>query len=661
MHEPSPTIVHVNNVPSSPAHSPARVSRRRRWWIGLGIVAVLIAIFVLLFDWNWLRGPVERAVSAKTGREFHLGHLDVDLGRITTVRGERLSLGNVPWSKRGAMAEMNAAEIDVEFWPLLRGSLRLPEIRLEHPTLLLEAGNDSHPGNWVFDQSDGDGSMPRLGRLLVHNGRLQYIDDASRSDVDVAINSLAPPSSDQRAAPIGIDGKGRWKGYPFSLKGNTASPLELSQTEHPFRIDLRGSAGATRTHVRGTLTNPFQFRVFDLQMALSGQDMEDLYPLIGVAIPSTPPYKLDGRLRRDGDVWRYEKFTGTAGDSDLSGTAEIDLRNKRPFLRADLASKRLDFDDLAGFVGAPPKTGTNESANAEQKRQAAQLAASPRVLPATPYDLSKLRAMDAQVRWRAQRINAPSWPLDGMDAALTLKDGLLRLDPLNFGVAGGDIRSTIGMDARNAVITTQLKASIRGIRLDQLFPDAALAKQASGAIGGELDLRGRGNSIAAMLGSADGSIGVGMGRGHVGNLIMELAGLDIAESLKYLLTKDRQIPVRCIFGDFGVQDGLMQSRALAFDSTDTIIVGEGNISLKNETLDLLLRPRPKDRSILSLRSPLRIGGTFKDPSLRPDFKALGVRGAIAVALGSIAPPAALLATFEPGPGKDSDCGGKYAQ
>nr|WP_205390084.1 AsmA family protein [Xanthomonas citri] len=615
----------------------------------------------MLFDWNWLRGPVERAVSAKTGREFHLGHLDVDLGRITTVRGERLSLGNASWSKRGAMAELNAAEIDVEFWPLLRGKLRLPEIRLEHPTLLLEAGNDSHPGNWVFDQSDGDGSMPRLGRLLVTNGRLQYIDDATRSDVDVAINSLAPPSSDQRAAPIGIDGEGRWKGYPFSLKGNTASPLELSQSEHPFRIDLRGSAGATRTHVRGTLTNPFQFRVFDLQMALSGQDMEDLYPLIGVAMPSTPPYKLDGRLRRDGDVWRYEKFTGTAGDSDLSGTAEIDLRNKRPFLRADLASKRLDFDDLAGFVGAPPKTGNNESANAEQKKQAAQLATSARVLPTTPYDLSKLRAMDAQVRWRAQRINAPSWPLDDMDASLTLKDGLLRLDPLNFGVAGGDIRFTIGMDARKAVITTQLKASIRGIRLDQLFPDATLAKQASGAIGGELDLRGRGNSIAAMLGSADGSIGVGMGRGHVGNLIMELAGLDIAESLKYLLTKDRQIPVRCIFGDFGVQDGLMQSRALAFDSTDTIIVGEGNISLKNETLDLLLRPRPKDRSILSLRSPLRIGGTFKDPSFRPDFKALGVRGAIAVALGSIAPPAALLATFEPGPGKDSDCGGKYAQ
>jgi len=105
----------------------------------------------------------------------------------------------------------------------------------------------------------------------------------------------------------------------------------------------------------------------------------------------------------------------------------------------------------------------------------------------------------------------------------------------------------------------------------------------------------------------------------------------------------------------------MQSRTLAFDTTDTLVIGEGTISLKQEQLDLLLRPRPKDRSILALRSPLHIGGSFKDPSFRPDFKALGIRGAIALTLASITPPAALLATIETGPGKDADCGGHYAK
>ena len=40
---------------------------------------------------------------------------------------------------------------------------------------------------------------------------------------------------------------------------------------------------------------------------------------------------------------------------------------------------------------------------------------------------------------------------------------------------------------------------------------------------------------------------------------------------------------------------------------------------------------------------------------------MGLRGAIALTLATITPPAALLATLELGPGEDSSCGGKYAK
>ena len=621
----------------------------------------LVLVLIAIWDWNWFKGPVERAVQAKTGREFHInGNLDLDLGRTLTVRADGLTFANADWSKQPKMASADRAEIDIRFWPLLRGQVRIPEIRMTRPDLLLEtAPKKDQPGNWDF-LGPSDGDPPVLQRLLIEDGRLQFLDAAGRTDILVSLNSGKPKRADS-APPLLVTGKGRWQGNPFTLDGNTESPLELTNSEHPFRIHLDGRAGATHAIASGTLTNPFALRTFDLDLMLSGQDMEDLYPLIGLAIPSTPPYKLKGRLKRDNDVWRYENFTGTAGDSDLGGTAQIEVGRERPFLKAELVSRRLDFDDLAGFVGAPPKTGSGESANAEQKKEAAALKASAKVLPDTPYNLTKLRAMDADVRWKAQRINAPSLPLDDMDAHLKLDAGLLRLEPLNFGVAGGDIRSTIRLDARKDTIDTGLKASIRQVQLGKLFPDAKLAEQASGGISGEIDLTGRGNSVAAMLGSSDGSVAVGMGKGHIGNLIMELAGLDVAESLKLLFTGDRQIPLRCAWGDFGVAGGVMTSKQLAFDTTDTLVLGEGTVDLKQEQLDLLLRPRPKDISILALRSPLRIGGTFKDPSFRPDFKALGIRGAIALTLGSIAPPAALLATIETGPGKDSNCGGRYAK
>jgi uncharacterized protein involved in outer membrane biogenesis len=656
--------VNTSPPPATPAASRWRLQRPgkrgQRWLIAAGALLAAIIILILLWDWNWFKGPVERAVQARTGRALHIGNLDVDLGRTTTIRADQITFANAKWAEQPQMAAADRVEIDIRVWPLLRGSVQLPEIRLQRPEVLLQtAPRKGEPGNWDF-LGGGGGDPPQLKRLHISDGKLQFLDEPGRTRVDLAVRSGAPKQADA-APPVLIEGKGRWQGAAFTLKGGTESPLELSDSDHPFRIHLDARAGATHAIASGTLTNPFQFQVFDLQFQLSGQDLEDLYPLIGIAIPSSPPYRLDGRLKREHQRWRYEKFSGRVGDSDLAGDVEIDVAGERPRLTANLLSKRLDFDDLAGFIGAPPKTGGDESANAEQKAEAARLAARSTLLPDKPYDLSKLRAMDADVRWKAQHISSPTLPLDDMDAHLLLDDGLLRLEPLNFGVAGGDIRSTIRMDARREQIATSLTASLRKVQLGQLFPDAKLAEQASGGITGDIRLRGNGNSIAAMLGSSDGDVALGMGRGHIGNLLMELAGLDVAESLKFLFTGDKQIPLRCAFGDFAVRDGLMQSRALAFDTTDTLVIGEGSINLKQEQLDLLLRPRPKDVSILALRSPLRIGGTFKDPSFRPDFKALGIRGAIALTLATITPPAALLATIETGPGKDADCGGRYAR
>lgn len=637
----------------------------RRAQIVLGVLLAAIVLLVVLFDWNWFKRPLEMAVQASTGRQLHIdGDLDVDLGRVTKVSADRLSFANAEWSKEPTMASADRVEVGFEVWPLLfKRETRIPEIRLAAPKLRLETGPQGI-GNWVFG-GDSNGKPVQLRRIWIEDGRLQFFDTAKKTDIDIAVNSVQEQGkSVQRkstAPPIEIKGKGRWTGNAFNVSGRAESPLELSNSDEPYRIDLRADAGPTRAHARGNLLNPFELRYFNLQFTLSGQDMEDLYPLIGIATPATPPYKLDGRLIRKADVWRYQDFTGVVGDSDLGGTANVTLGRKRPLLEADLVSKRLDLDDLAGFLGAPPQAGGDETTNPELKAQALQLAADTRVLPDKPYDLGKLRSMDADVRLKAHRINAPSLPLDDMDAHLKLNDGILELVPLNFGVAGGDIRSNFRMDAREASIRTRAQVSARRLNLSKLFPDVKLTQDAVGLIGGDIAITGTGNSIAAMLGSADGDIALGMGHGQISNLLMELAGIDIAEALKFLVTKDRKVPIRCAFGDFAVKDGLMQSRALAFDTEDTIIVGQGNISLKNETLDLELRPRPKDRSILALRSPLVVGGTFKDPSFHPDFKRLGLRGAVALALGSIAPPAALLATLELGPGKDSSCGGKYAK
>lgn len=640
--------------------------RRHPWLTALGVLVAGIIVLILLWDWNWFRRPIERFVHAKTGREFHIdGDLDVDLGRMTHVTADRLRFGNAAWSKEKQMAKTDRLAFSFALWPaIFKRDFRIPELRLTKPDLLLETGPDGR-GNWVFkDQEDSRGKQPEFRSLWVDGGRLRFVDAKGKTDIDISVDSEKAGANDS-GPPIVVAGKGRWKGNPFTLEGRGESPLDLRKPDEPYRIDVRAVAGPTRAHARGTLLDPLRMRDFNLMLALSGQNLDDLYPLLGLALPPTPPYSLNGRLTRKvnsttSSTWKYDGFTGKVGDSDLAGFAHFTTGKPRPRLDADLKSKRLDLDDLAGFIGGAPKAGGGEKTNPELAAKAASQEASGKLFPRDEFKLEKLRAMDANVRLRAARINTQRLPVDDMDAKLALKAGVLTLNPLNFGVADGNIRSVIRMDAREKTIRTRADIAAKGLTLGKLMPKAELGKTAIGRLGGDIHIATTGNSIAAMLGNASGDADVSMGEGRISKLLMELAAIDIAGILKVKLTGDKQIPIRCAFGDFAVKNGVMTPRALAFDTSETVITGTGTIDLRNERLDLTLKPKTRRFSPLSLRSPLYVEGSFKHPNIRPDYKRMGLRAAAAAALGAItAPAAALVATTDLGNAKGRQyCGGK---
>ena len=146
-----------------------------------------------------------------------------------------------------------------------------------------------------------------------------------------------------------------------------------------------------------------------------------------------------------------------------------------------------------------------------------------------------------------------------------------------------------------------------------------------------------------------------MGQGQISNLLLEIAGLNGAEILKFLFRGDQNVKLRCAAAAFNVKDGLMTSRALVLDTADTVVWGDGTVNLGTEAIDTYFKPYPKDASILTIRSPLKIAGTLGAPRTGPDKGALAGRAAAALALGVINPLLALAATIETGPGEDADC------
>ena len=132
-------------------------------------------------------------------------------------------------------------------------------------------------------------------------------------------------------------------------------------------------------------------------------------------------------------------------------------------------------------------------------------------------------------------------------------------------------------------------------------------------------------------------------------------GCLIGEILKFLAKGDRNTRVRCGGALFSVKDGIGTTDSFVFDTDDTRIEGSGTIDLKEEMLDLGLKPHPKDVSIFVMRGPLHITGPLSDPHFSAQKKGLFRRAGLAVLLGMVNPFAALIPLIETGTGKDADC------
>jgi AsmA protein len=278
------------------------------------------------------------------------------------------------------------------------------------------------------------------------------------------------------------------------------------------------------------------------------------------------------------------------------------------------------------------------------------------VLPDLPFKTERWDSVDADVTLKAKTIRrAKELPLEDLSAHLILRDSVLTLDPLDFGVAGGRLNAVISLDGRQDPIQARAQVRARKILLAKLFPTVALSQTSIGQINGEFDLTGKGNSVGRMLANSNGKVGLVVANGEISKMMMEKVGLHLWEILVLKVSGDKLVKLRCGVADFDVKGGVMHADALIFDTEVTTIVGTGSIDLGQEKLDLTLNPNTKDTSPVALRSPIYVRGSFAKPEVSVDKGRVAVRALGAIALGIASPVLALIPLIDAGPGKDSDC------
>ncbi|MEM5455994.1 AsmA family protein [Paraburkholderia phytofirmans] len=458
---------------------------------------------------------------------------------------------------------------------------------------------------------------------------------------------------------IGWTVKGTYNKTPVSGSGKVGGVLALQDANRPFPVQADVKAGDLHVGLVGTITDPAHLAAVDLRLWLQGNSMARLYSLTGVTLPDTPPYATEGRLvgqfKSTGNVFKYENFTGRVGGSDINGSLTYTAREPRPLLQGELVSRLLQFSDLAPVIGA-------DSNASKAKRGDATAQPSSKALPVEEFRTDRWKAIDADVKFTGRRIvKDVNLPITDLYTHVVMTDGVLSLEPLKFGVAGGTLASDIHLDGSATPLKGRFATSARHLKLKQLFPNFKTMQNALGEINGDAALTATGNSPAALAASSNGEVKALVTDGTVSRLLMEAAGLNVANVVYEKLFGNRDVKINCAAADFVATNGVLESRVFALDTDDAVIDIDGNVNMRDESMDLGVHPHTKGFRVFSLRSPLYVKGTFKDPHVGVNAAALALRGGAAVGLGLINPFAALIPLLAPSNNKPLPCTQLLAQ
>jgi uncharacterized protein involved in outer membrane biogenesis len=594
------------------------------WTFGTLVVLVCMAVaagyFFLTSD-NF-REIVESQASLYSGRKTKIEKVTVEWSSVPHVHLANVQFANAKWAKNEHMLKAEQIDFSIRLWPLLKGNLVLPRLVLRKPEVVVEKGPNDQL-NWDFGESPTATAVeavkpedrfetPLIGHLEITEGKITYQDSKRKLDLDGTISTATGKAGGQPQAELKL--KGKLEGQALVVNFTGGSAIMLRDTKEPYPIDLEITFGGTKLTAKGKVADPFKWADPDVDLTLSGPNLSEIYPLLGIPGPPTPPYKISGKLERDPGVWKFVKTKWHAGDSDLAGDIFVDERKKPNFLTAKLVSSNLAFKDLAPLIGAPPGKGTQ---NAKQAQTQRQMEATGNLFPNVPLHTEKLRAMNMDVTLDARKVVAPDYlPVQALSFRVLINNGVAKVNPLKLAVLGGGaIAGELGIDARTD--TPKVHANLRGngIELKTFFRNSRFFDTTQGKIQGAVNLAGVGRSLAHVMGSANGHVEIASTGGSVSSLMVSLAGLQLFDALILYVAGDNRIPILCAAGRMNFNNGAVTFDRTLFDTQKSILRVNGTVDLKSQVVNAEVRAEPKSFDLLDLHGPVGVHGKIRQPQV----------------------------------------------
>ena len=590
--------------------------------VALGVFAALV-VLACAFDWNWCRPMIRRYVMSHSGRDIRFDDLQVHWrdGLDPTIEFRGLTIGNAPWAASHEPF-IRAGHIAATLsWRSLGSDMTIVNlIELEDAQVDMERLADGLR-NWRVTHPDDRGPPHvRVLALDAQRSTLHLIHRGIGLEIDARTAPLpAPETLAARAAPPltrRLSFSGTIAGHAFDGDAHVSDVLTFGAT--PRQFAMRGTArlGALKLDASGVSNDVHALGDVDLDATLAAEGTGPAWPL-PEAVARVRPLVARGHVARSGDHWTAEGLRLAAGrrttlvaDVAFTGTWKSDT--PRRTLKATLRDAVLDVDDLWLLRGETPSGERTQPRTRPDADHA---------LSTTPLPLDRLRALDADVDLRPARlVGAERAFAQSVRAHAVLHDGVLRVEPLDIGVADGHVSGTLVIDAARTPATLAADLQARQLRIEQLSSTLAANGALSGVVDGHASVRTRGDSSSALVAAAAGSVTLSLAEGAtVSKRLDAKLGLNGGEWLRTLFDKSARVPVQCAEATLALAGGVATPRRFVFETPDTALAAQGSLNLADGTIDATLTPAHKKLALLALDKSIHAEGSWHDVkiSLKP--------------------------------------------
>lgn len=651
-----------------------------RWkWIfgmiGLLIVALVVILYVIMltFDFNKLKPKIARAALEATGRQLTLGgDFKVAFGFSPSVSVADVDFQNSPWGTRPEMVKVKRLEIQIALLPLIRREIQFKRLVLVGPDILIETDRSGR-SNLEFKPAEKPKGEEKKGEekeglpplvfdeIRIERGTVTYHDGKKGKTYSIRIDTLT--ASLPGGKPTDLSLKGTFNGQPLEVQGTTGPLAGLMAPEKPWPIKVTVKVGGATMSFEGSVREVLKGRGLDLNFNAEGPSIGKVAEFGGVTqIPDVGPFKLSGKINDSAGKLNVTNLQAVLAGSDLAGSLELNLSGKQPQVTADLSSQKLDLTPF--FPGKGKKIS-------ETQKPAKPAAKKEKIFSNEPLPLEGLKSVDAYIKMKAGRLQIQGLKFENLNTEVRLESGNLGVKPLGFILNGGAIGGFFDLRSQENNSAFTLNMKVNQLDVGSLLKELGAKQVLEGKLDAEVELSGKGQSIAGWMAGLDGRTMIVMGKGRLHNQYLDLLGADLAQNILRLINPlakgENFTQVNCLVNGFGIKNGLATCTALVLDTNQMRVAGGGDINLKDERLNLSLHPSPKEGfgvggvgkvslSLGELTKPFRLGGTLAHPSLAIDTKAaLMTIGKVVGGVALLGPAGVLEALASASPNDPNPC------